>query len=258
MQYNSWTKIAILSSSESIWFEAGLRLAKQLEDASMTLLRPAAFQPGRFTDAMLGEVRRSGMRIVLVLSYSADAQRAALFAWQEGMTSGYAWLVESEKNAVPAMAGWLWFRAFLAADMQAFAKQVSDYSKSHFDIPVRPDLVDLTYSAALYDAIMLYAHSVTKVMSEGGDVQDGHAVTAAMRSTTIPGVGGTAVALDSCGDRIESYEVMNYVLKAGNVMRSVAVGLVNATLKEYKAYKQVVVWPGNTMEVPADYFSGEL
>ena len=47
------------------------------------------------------------------------------------------------------------------------------------------------------------------------------------------------------------------MLEAGDVMGSVAVGIFDATLKEYKAYKQVVVWPGKTMEVPADYFSGE-
>ena len=105
---------------------------------------------------------------------------------------------------------------------------------------------------------MLYAHAATKVMSEGGDLQDGEAVTAAVRTTTIEGVGGTAVALDSNGDRIESYEVMNYVLEAGNATSSVAVGMFNSTQGQYKAYERAVVWPGKTTEVPVDYLSGTL
>ena len=44
------------------------------------------------------------------------------------------------------------------------AWQVSDYTKSHFDISLSPSDVDLTFSTALYDAITLYAHAVTKVV----------------------------------------------------------------------------------------------
>ena len=90
----------MVSSTESLWFDTRLGLAKQLEDASITVLRPAAFEPGSVTDATLGEVRRSGMRIVLVLSDDADAQSVASVARREGMVSGYAWLVPYEMIAV--------------------------------------------------------------------------------------------------------------------------------------------------------------
>ena len=120
---------------------------------------------------------------------------------------------------VTEMAGWLWLRPLLPSDgMQAFAEEVSYYAKSRFNFTVSADSVDLTYSIALHDAIMLYAHAATKVLSEGGDLHDGRAVTAAVRSTTIKGVGGSVVALDQSGDRNESYEVMNYM--AGNKDRS--------------------------------------
>ena len=65
------------------------------------------------------------------------------------------------------------------------------------------------------------------------------------------------MALDSNGDRIESYEVMNYVLE-GDAMSSVAVGMYDGTLQQYRAYEQAVRWPGNSTEVPADYFSGAI
>ena len=261
MQQNHWRKIAILSSTESLWFDTRLGLGKQLEAASINVLKPAAFEPGNFKNKTLSEIRRSGIRIVLVLSYDYDTQTVASLTFREFMTTGWAWVLTERNPAREALsvAGWLWFRPFLASDMQTFAKQVSDYSKSHFNITVSPDSVNLAYSASLYDAIMLYAYSATRVLSMGGNLRDGEAVTAAMRNTTIEGVGGTAVALDSNGDRIDSYEVMNYVLEEGGVMRSVAVGMFNSTIWQYKAYERTVVWPGrgSTTEVPADYISGD-
>ena len=86
--------------------------------------------------------------------------------------------------------------------MKAFARQVSDYTKSHFDLPVHAAGVDLTYSVTLHDAVTLYALAATKVLAVGGDLRDGEAVTAAVRSTSFTGVGGTVVALDSNGDRV--------------------------------------------------------
>ena len=253
-QHNSWKKITILCSEQAIWFEARRTFAKQQEAAGMEVLKPAAFEPGNFNKVPLGEIRRSGIRIVLVLAFDADARTVASLAQREGMTSaGWSWLLTDDVPTVPGMAGWLWFGPFHATDMRAFAEQVSDYSKSHFNITVSPDSVDLTYSPPLYDAIMLYVHAATKVMAEGGDLRDGEAVTAAVRNTSFTGVGGTLVALDRNGDRIASFEVMNYVLEVDGVMGSVPVGLFDITEQQYRAYERVVVWPGNTTKVPASY-----
>ena len=255
----------MLSSTESIWFETRRGFAKQLKAASIKVLMPAAFEPGDMKDAMLKEIRRSGIRIVLINSYDADTQSVASLALQTGMTTaGWAWLVTAwtalDRELVPGMAGWIWFRPVLASDMQAFAKQVSDYSqsiKSDFDIATSADSVDLTASVALYDAVMLYARAATKVLAEGGNLQNGTAVTEAIRSTTFTGVGGTLVALDSQGDRLESYEVINCVLEAGNVMHSVAVAVLDNTRQQYRTYKRAIVWPGKRVQAPVDYFSGK-
>ena len=259
MRHNKWRRLVILTSTDAVYFDAGLGLAKQLEYSGNKVLKPTAFEPGNIRDATFREIRQSGSRIVVVLAYDADIWAVASLAHRDGMVAGFAWVLpRSEVLPVPDLLGWLWIRPFLASEaMQVFAKQVSDYSKSHFDITVPPDSVDLAYSAALYDAIMLYAHSATRVMSEGGDLQNGKAVTAAVRNTTIEGVGGTAVALNSNGDRVDSYEVMNYVLEAGSGIRSVAVGMFDSTLGQYKAYERTAMWPGSTLKVPADYSTGE-
>ena len=88
-------------------------------------------------------------------------------------------------------------------------------------------------------------------------MDDGQAVTEAVRSTRFEGVGNSMVALNNHGDRIESYEVMNYVVVGGGI-ENMPAGLYNSTTQEYLAYERAVVWPGSTIEVPTDYSSGGL
>ena len=58
---------------------------------------------------------------------------------------------------------------------------------------------------------MLYAHAATRLLADGGDLKDGAAVAQAVRQTSFVGIGGSVVALDENGDRVQDYEVMNYV-----------------------------------------------
>ena len=192
----------------------------------------------------------------------AEMGTVGIVSNQEGMTDkGWSWMAGWDKILAPSFLlhaqGWLYVMPFLPSEgMQEFARQVSEYTKSSFNLTISPDLVDLTYSAALYNAIMLYAYAATKVLSEGGDLHDGQAVTEAVRSTPFEGVGGNTVVLDKQGDRIESYDVMNFVVEADGGMGSVPVGLYNSSLGEYTAYERAVVWPGSTTVVPVDYLSG--
>ena len=261
MRQNGWTKAVILASTYGAFFESGLGLTKQLQAAKIEVHKSSAFEPGKFNSATLRDIKRSGFRIVTLLAQDNDVIAIASSTDQKGMSSaGYAWILIGTVGTEVAflrMAGWLWLRPLLPSDgMQAFAEEVSYYAKSRFNFTVSADSVDLTYSMALHDAIMLYAHAATKVLSEGGDLHDGRAVTAAVRSTTIKGVGGSVVALDQSGDRNESYEVMNYVKGADSGMSSVPVGMYSNTLHQYMAYERAVIWPGSTTDVPADFFLG--
>ena len=258
MQHNKWRKIAMLSSTESLWFDTRQGLAKQLVASSIKVIKPKPMEPGDISDGTLSEIRRSGYRIVLVLAYEPVANTLASLAHRDSMSVGYAWLIVDSYLGAD-MQSWLYFRQFLASEaMYSFARQVSDYSQTFFDIAVSPDSVDLVYSAALHDAIMLYAHAATKVLSEGGSLRDGKAVTTAVRSTTFEGVGNLVIELDKDGDRVNSYEVMNYVVGADSGMESLPVGLYNSSQKQYSAYARLVVWPGGTTDVPTDFVLGEL
>ena len=157
------------------------------------------------------------------------------------------------------MHGWLYLQPLLPSHgVQVFAEQVKYYSESYFNVSMSAESVDLAYSAALADAVLLYAHAATRVLSEGGDLHDGEAVTVAVRNTSFEGTGNRVVTLDRHGDRISDWEVMNFVMGADGGMGSVPVGMYKGMEEQYRAYEQAVVWPSNTAAVPVDYLSGAL
>ena len=87
-------------------------------------------------------------------------------------------------------------------------------------------------------------------------MRDGLAVTQALRSMQIKGVGDRVIELNARGDRIETYEVMNYVQGSDGGMSSMAVGMYSDAEEKYTEYEQAVVWPGNTTVVPVDHAKG--
>ena len=265
MTHFRWAKVAMLVSTYSTFFKSGLGLTNQLRAAGMEVLKPAAFdsEPGKLNDTILSEsfskalnlIIRSGIRVVYLMAFEVTA--IASIAQGKGLVGqGWAWMIAYMVTAVPSMAGWLFMQPLLPPDgMEAFARRVSQYSKSSFNISISPASVDLTYSVALYNAIALYSHAATRVLAEGGNLHDGQTLTQTLRNTTFSGMGGSSVEIDQFGDRIEKYEVMNYVIEADGEIGNVPVGVYNT--QQFTALERAVVWPpGNTTEVPFDYVSG--
>lgn len=85
----------------------------------------------------------------------------------------------------------------------------------------------------------------TVALDSNGDRVESYEVMNYVQNTTLAGVGGTPVALEggSEGDRIESYDIMS----------SVAVGLWNSSTGQYTAYQRSVVWPGRADQTPSDF-----
>ena len=248
MRNFDWNNVLVLSITVTSYFDSGQMLKKLLVEAGLEVKTPAAFESGKFNEAKASEIQRYGVRVVFVLAWEEDV--LAIASANQG--AGWAWVqIGKVGTGTTAMQGWLTVVPFRLSIQEGFAKQVSDY-QSRFNLTLSPDLVNLGYSAALHDAIMLYANAATKVLAEGGDLRDGQAVTEAMRSTRFEGVGNIVVVLDQKGDRIESYEVMNYVL-VGDAISTVAVGLYNSTSKQYHEYTHAVVWPSGTTKVPVSF-----
>ena len=160
----------------------------------------------------------------MIGAVDSDVTTVAFSARAHGMNGpapGYAWIniwEDYQTEAPQLREGWLFVTSLSpSTGEQAFRQNVSDMSKSEFNITIDPDSVNIATSTALYDAIMLYAYAATEVMNEGRDLADGKVMATAIRNTTFEGVGGQIVALDNNGDRITSYEVLNFKLETEEV-----------------------------------------
>ena len=244
----------MLTSTNRAFYTSGLEIKRQLKAAGMTVYEQPSFEPNQVKNSTLGQIKREGVRVVIFMAFEEDTHTVASCAKTEKMVSGWARISMEERAPIVPMIGWLYFRPVLPSkSMQDFAEQVSDYTRTSFNMTIRPESVDLTYSAALHDAVMLYAHAATRMLSEGANLDNGHAVTEAMRTTTFQGVGKSILQLDKNGDRIESYEVMNYLVEPNGRLGSVPVGVYGSSLQQYSATGMSVIWPGGGNQVPAHY-----
>ena len=109
MRQHKWSKAVLLSSTDSVWFESGLSLTRQLQAAGLTVFKPAAFQPDTFNAVVLREVKHSGIRFIVLLAYGDDTTTVARVANKEEMNgAGYAWLRSEEMvGASTDLIGWL-------------------------------------------------------------------------------------------------------------------------------------------------------
>ena len=255
MRYYEWQKTVFLTSTDGVWFQSTLQLVQQLQAAGLEVQQLPAFEPGAFNDKMLGQIKQFGIRIVILSAYEVDAKDVAYQSERAEMRKGWAWVhISSTQGSSQSFVGWLYMRPCLSSeDMEVFAQQVSAASKSSFNIS-NTGQVDLTYSVALHDAVVLYARAATQLLSRGGDLLDGQSVIYAMQSTAFEGVGGRVV-LNEHGDRIHSHEIVNYAVGLGGRMGSFVVGVYNNTVQKYRLSNVAVVWPGSVPQVPTDYIA---
>ena len=98
--------------------------------------------------------------------------------------------------------------------------------------------------------MFLYARAATKVLAAGGAVNNGSAIVEAMLSTSFKGIGEQTVELDSNGDAIEPYSLMNYLEFGTGEMQGVAVATYVS--KKLNLQLDLLRWPGNTTHAPLD------
>ena len=85
-QYN-WTRVVVLTAMSEVYVDSGLGLTRQLQDAGMEVLKPAAFEPGNFEDATLHDIKQSGFCVVILLAFDVDMQAVASSAQRAQMNS---------------------------------------------------------------------------------------------------------------------------------------------------------------------------
>ena len=101
MRHNRWKRAIVLTSTDSVWFESGRGLANQFEEGQIEVFKPAAFEPRKFNDLTLQQIKQSGIRIVVVLADDADARAVAMQASKvQVATAGWAWMLPHDSQAV--------------------------------------------------------------------------------------------------------------------------------------------------------------
>ena len=275
MQHYKWKTAIILGSSKSFRsLGETFEVTKKLRAAGIKVPPTLSFEPGNSArlSLVLHQIKKSSIRIVIMMAPADGTIRAAaLTIKQRSMSSqGWAWLSTQQPGGSEArlddyraangtkdgtteedscFQGWLYLQPVLSEEgIQDFAANVSKHGQ---DFGASAEAVHLIYSGALHDAIILYAHAATKVLSEGEDLLNGKAVTDAVRSVRFTGIGGNVVELDSSGDRVMSHQVMNYVARVDGRIISVPVGAYDQKTRLYK-HERLTVWPGDTDLVPLD------
>ena len=66
------------------------------DEAGLKVIKPAAFESGKFNDVKASEIRRFGVRVVFVLAWEEDATASAIPG------GGWAWL-QKYKAGLPAL-----------------------------------------------------------------------------------------------------------------------------------------------------------
>ncbi|XP_067129062.1 guanylate cyclase 32E-like isoform X2 [Centruroides vittatus] len=108
-----------------------------------------------------------------------------------------------------------------------FEESVRKYLvKAPLCIPLHPNIsVEIPpYAGMAYDAVMMFAEALTKVLEEGGSPTDGEAIMGKMRNGKYQSVLGFKVLIDGNGDVEGNYTLLAYLPdESGNwTMRAVA------------------------------------
>lgn len=100
-----------------------------------------------------------------------------------------------------------------ASDYEEFKNEVRKYlRKPPLNIPFHPDIsVEIPGFAALaYDAVIMFATALTKVLKEGGSPKNGYAIMEKIRNDTYESVLGFKVLIDGNGDVEVNYSLLAY------------------------------------------------
>ena len=280
-----WKRCVLISSTENVYWQTSVTWTQQLTTMGIAVERQQTFKARQLqmaedspVVAWLDIIRKSTIRVVIVLAPSDDAAVIAKLALGSAKTSapamtlGWAWLgttsiVSAESTPLYPMHGeslrslgnqsvldgWLYVTITRPnpSTLADFYSQVRSYSKKVFN--VSSSSVN-SYADELYNSIFLYAHAVTRVLNATGEVRDSRAIVQAMKEVSFEGIEHRIVEIDHNGDGIVPLSVMNYVEQDGR-MHSVVVGNYSSGRLDLRS--DLVRWPGKTGSKPGiDIFFG--
>ena len=136
IRHFNWTKVVIIRSTDRIWLDTGVAWVQQLQAEKITVTI-IEMEPGNFkTQALISEIKASGIRIATVIAYDEDVMAVAESAFNEGTGAGWAWILHDkiedymisryDENNAAEIQGFMYLQPLLPSKgMPAFAEQVS-------------------------------------------------------------------------------------------------------------------------------------
>ena len=266
MLWAAWTRLSIVADA-SMGASVG-PLRSELERSGFRVGFETQFESDHFEAAPgdpspLASIRAAGVRAIMAYAFRPDYRAIAVEARKQEMSLGWAWMgidkvlgAELGANghdlaiAQAALHGWIYFAPSRVASREFFDR-VKAASIADFGQRLGDDESTNLYAAYLYDAVMLFAQTAGKHLTE---LSNGKLIVEAMLNASFEGKTGR-VELDHSGDMRESIGAMNYVPESGGTMRGWQIGVYDALSRRYSPLHNdtvALVWPGNALATPAD------
>ena len=240
--------------------ESGLKIESVATGGLVKLSDGTKFSESSSPWHLLDIIRKGKQRVVIVIASQDDRHEVATVAQGYEMTSNWAWIIidnmfndelaVQNQNINDVLQGWISIirTPTQPPALRQFYEQVEKHGQQHFQLNISS--VD-PHAVRLYDAIYLFAHAATHVLANKGAVSNGTAIVEAMANVSFKGIADRTVQLDSNGDAVESYSLMNYVEGTeGGGIQAVEVGTYESG--KLKLRVEDIRWPGNTTQKPQD------
>ncbi|GFR98936.1 guanylate cyclase [Elysia marginata] len=91
---------------------------------------------------------------------------------------------------------------------EEFSQDVRDKSAAMYKNFTAVEQEVNSFVGAFHDAVILYALALNDTIEAGGDIKDGHSITARMWNRSFSGITGT-VSIDRNGDRNADYSLLD-------------------------------------------------
>lgn len=255
---NGWSEISIITSTDT--YGSGLSNAVALAAPAngISILSVVSVTQGRFDlSAEIETLKKVGTRALFILHASPSNVIRAMYTanWSpvavigsDSMAVSNVYTISSRDYPASFIEGWVCF-----TPTGGYGSVFDEFvNRTYTSRPrLNPTGVQAVVAsgnfiiASIMDALLSFANAITTVNNEGGNPRNGTALLSALRRTSFDGLSGS-VSFDSSGDRIGSYDWINFVggqtIPAGRLSSSGG----TTTLTNLNT----IVWPGGSTDIP--------
>jgi hypothetical protein len=268
VKWCKWTEVKLLFLRGLTFEPALVALSEAFLAAQVSIISTVSFEEEDDDVRMSNKLKQiqdlGSSQVVMAIALESTYLKIALAAQARGMVSGWAWLgldtvegspnyasMERQAEANLAFNGWVFFVPQLSAGQFSAGQDFLDrvHNATQFDFPTLFDksVLPSRYAAAMYAAITVLATVANQqrwLPTQGGRAFLNQSIG------TMPFDGPTGlVKLDANGDRLLSYQAINFGFKNGTV-RLTVVGSFDPETQFYSSSGAAIIWPGYALNVP--------